>query len=289
MAKMTSMVLVSRAKDIAQNFKTSYIWGGLGCPITEANLQAAIRQYSVNADYAARARRFSGQNKAFFFDCIGLIKCILWGWNGDATKSRGGAVYGSNGVPDTSADSAIAMCSGVSTDFSKIVPGEALWCKGHIGIYIGDGLGVECTPAWKNGVQITAVSNIGAKSGYNARKWTKHGKLPWVDYSGATVTVKPTSSQTPAKKTNEQLAAEVLAGKWGVGSERKRRLTQAGYDYDAVQKAVNAKLSGKKSVEEVAKEVLRGKWGNGIERKNKLEAAGYDYNEVQRMVGKLMR
>lgn len=43
-------------------------------------------------------------------------------------------------------------------------------------------LAVECTPAWKNGVQITAVANIGSKSGYNARKWKKWGKIPYVTY-----------------------------------------------------------------------------------------------------------
>lgn len=97
------------------------------------------------------------------------------------------------------------------------------------------------------------------------------------------------TTATTTAKTTAQLVDEVLAGKWGVGSERRSRLTQAGYDYDTVQKAVNAKLSGKKSVDEIAKEVVRGKWGNGIERKNKLEAAGYDYLEVQRVVSRLLR
>ena len=66
-----------------------------------------------------------------------------------------------------------------------MVIGEAVWMSGHIGIYIGDGLAVECTPKWENKVQITAVGNIGSKSGYNTRRWTKHGKLPYVDYTGA--------------------------------------------------------------------------------------------------------
>lgn len=292
MAKMKSSTFTKKALDIANNYKTSYIWGGLGRPITEANLQNAIAQYSVNSSYAERARRFLGQSKAFYFDCVGLIKCILWGWNGDASKSRGGAVYASNGVPDTSADGMIAMCTGVSTNFGGVVPGEVVWCKGHIGIYVGDGLAVECTPAWKNGVQVTAVSNIGTVEGYSSRKWTKHGKLPWVEYEQAKpIPPDPLAQPTPVKKTNEQLAAEVIAGKWGTGSERKRRLIQAGYDYNAVQKAVNAKLSGKKSLEEIAKEVARGKWGNGIERKNKLEAAGYttaEYLEIQNLVNRLI-
>ena len=47
------------------------------------------------------------------------------------------------------------------------------------------------------------------------------------------------ASSTPEKKTVEQIAREVIAGKWGNGTDRKNRLTAAGYDYDAVQKAVN--------------------------------------------------
>ena len=41
------------------------------------------------------------------------------------------------------------------------------------------------------------------------------------------------------KKTIDQVAMEVVQGKWGIGSERKQKLEQAGYDYQAVQKKVN--------------------------------------------------
>ena len=87
------------------------------------------------------------------------------------------------------------------------------------------------------------------------------------------------------------MAKEVLAGKWGNGEDRKKRLQAAGYDYPAVQAQVNelVKGSGKKSVEAVAKEVIAGKWGNGEDRKKKLQAAGYDYGAVQRKVNELMR
>ena len=79
----------------------------------------------------------------------------------------------------------ITKCKDVSTTgWANMEVGEALWVKGHIGVYIGNGLAVECTPAWKNQVQVTAVGNIGAKSGYNTRTWTKHGKLPYVTYTG---------------------------------------------------------------------------------------------------------
>ena len=41
------------------------------------------------------------------------------------------------------------------------------------------------------------------------------------------------------RKTVEELAREVIAGKWGNGEERKIKLTNAGYDYSAVQAKVN--------------------------------------------------
>lgn len=41
------------------------------------------------------------------------------------------------------------------------------------------------------------------------------------------------------KKSNETIAKEVLAGKWGSGKERKKKLKAEGYNYAAVQKIVN--------------------------------------------------
>jgi hypothetical protein len=93
----------------------------------------------------------------------------------------------------------------------------------------------------------------------------------------------------PAKKSNEEIAAEVLTGSWGNGSERKQRLAAAGYDYAAIQSIVNGLASSvsKKSDEEVAREVVQGLWGNGATRREQLAAAGYDYAAVQRIVNEL--
>ena len=54
---------------------------------------------------------------------------------------------------------------------------------------------------------------------------------------------KPTTK--PTKKTNDEIADEVLAGKWGNGKERKAKLEAAGYNYKEVQKIVNDKLAKK--------------------------------------------
>lgn len=141
----------------------------------------------------------------FGFDCVCLIKGLLWGWSGDASKIYGGASYKANNVPDIGADSMITVCKEVSTDFSSIEIGEAVWMKGHIGIYVGDGLAVECTPAWKNCVQITACNC--SKSGYQRRNWTKHGKLPYVTYSGAAEAPKeePKEQEKPAAPSGSAL------------------------------------------------------------------------------------
>lgn len=46
------------------------------------------------------------------------------------------------------------------------------------------------------------------------------------------------------KKTNEEIATEVINGLWGNGTERKNKLIKAGYSYEAIQKIVNKKLLG---------------------------------------------
>lgn len=43
-------------------------------------------------------------------------------------------------------------------------------------------------------------------------------------------------------KSDEQIANEVIEGRWGNGYDRRNRLTQAGYDYYAIQALVNEKL-----------------------------------------------
>lgn len=52
-----------------------------------------------------------------------------------------------------------------------------------------------------------------------------------------------TTSTTSTKKSNEEIAKEVIAGKWGNGSDRKTKLTAAGYDYATIQALVNKLLS----------------------------------------------
>lgn len=175
----TGKQLAAAAKIVAQDYKTIYALGTFGWTMTAGNKARAIK-VSGNGKRADKINAATAD--IFAFDCVGLVKGLLWGWNGSKAKSYGGATYQSNNVPDWSANAMIKVCKDVSTNFQALCVGEYLWMDGHCGIYIGGGLAVECTPAWNNCVQITAVGNIAEKSGYPTRTWEKHGKLPYVKY-----------------------------------------------------------------------------------------------------------
>ena len=100
-----------------------------------------------------------------------------------------------------------------------------------------------------------------------------------------------TSYDNKISKTLEEIAKEVVAGKWGNGNKRKTALTKAGYDYTTIQSLVNTLVNTetKKSNEDIAKEVVAGKWGNGNKRKTALTKAGYDYTTIQSLVNKLLK
>ena len=243
---MAGRTLAARAVDIAQRKKTIYMYAAYGFKVTDATIKSKSLQ-NLNGWYTTKRINMlkevaNQQPSTWGFDCVNLIKGILWGWTGDETKEKGGAVYGSNGIPDTNADGMIKRCSGVSSDFTDIAVGEAVWISGHIGIYIGDGLAVECTPSWANGVQITAVHNIGKQAGFNGRTWTKHGKLPHVDYgtsdADARLTPAPAGAPSPEGKAGEEETPEYALGarllKKGCQGEDvrelQRLLIQLGYE-----------------------------------------------------------
>lgn len=185
---MNNIELAQKAKEIATKYKTLYVMGCFGAPMTDVNKVRYCANHKYNKDASRQKMIKAASADTFGFDCVNLIKGILWGWKGDKKKTYGGAIYATNNIPDIGADAMITKCLNVSKEFKNIEIGEAVWCKGHIGIYIGDGLAVECSPKWANKVQITAC-NCNVK-GYHRRNWTKHGKLPYIKYVSAESTSK---------------------------------------------------------------------------------------------------
>lgn len=209
------------------------------------------------------------------------------------------------------------------TSGTCLKPGDILLNDNHhVAIAVSGDASFNATPAKKNylekgdsGSEVTTMQKMLIKVGYSCgsagadgdfgsgtdealRKFQKDNGLVVDGQYGTNSKAKLTAlynkkvgTTTSTKKDVTTVAKEVIAGKWGSGDERKKKLTAAGYNYDTVQKKVNEllKASTKKSVAEVAKEVVSGKWGNGADRKKKLEAAGYNYAEVQKEVNKLLK
>lgn len=83
------------------------------------------------------------------------------------------------------------------------------------------------------------------------KKIAGYGRPRWKEEPSSmadTAPTKPEPIQKPqndTKKSEEDIAREIIAGKWGNGTERQRRLTEAGYDYAKIQAKVN-EILGKK-------------------------------------------
>jgi hypothetical protein len=61
-------------------------------------------------------------------------------------------------------------------------------------------------------------------------------------FAAIITTTAGTAVDVTPKKSIDEIAKEVINGKWKTGATRKKLLTEAGYDYNAVQKRVNELL-----------------------------------------------
>jgi|GEM_PF-903806 len=103
----------------------------------------------------------------------------------------------------------------------------------------------RATPEKANNI-IGTISNGGT---YYIQKFDRMGKWSYLPMLDCWISVEAYNVLRPAqerpltgKKSNEDIAREVIRGDWGNGDERKKRLSAAGYDYAAVQKIVNRML-----------------------------------------------
>lgn len=113
--------------------------------------------------------------------------------------------------------------------------------------------GLDEYPKWvanwgsNNGKPNTKPSN----SGMILWQYTSKGNVSGIsgsvdmnEYFGS-VDIQPVGPSKPSeKKSNEEIAKEVIDGKWGNGLDRKSRLTSAGYDYSVIQAIVNKLVNG---------------------------------------------
>ena len=155
------------------------------------------------------AKSIGGWNsslQAWMFDCSGVIKAVLWGWDGNKNAMYGGAAYTSNGVPDINDQGFHDKCNCQTiTTVDKIPFAALLWKQGHVGIYIGNGKTIECTTNGKASVQFGTVGTNGARtvSGTSCSAWTKWGKIPYIDYSDSVTDTSTTTTNLKYKVGNK--------------------------------------------------------------------------------------
>lgn len=98
--------------------------------------------------------------------------------------------------------------------------------------------------AWKAPAIFQYTSN-GRLSGYDGPldlDIAYMDRTAWKKYAEPQSKTNISPTPQPERKTNEQIADEVIANKWGTGEERKNRLTSEGYNYDEIQLIVNKKV-----------------------------------------------
>lgn len=207
------------------------------------------------------------------FDCIGLFKCRMWN---DYTQTNSSG-YKKN-VPDwneTQFFNQATKKGSIETLPEKI--GIALWQKGHIGYYLGNGAVIECTakvfPSGEGkGIVFTQFKDSRSKNYRNT--WTHWFELPNIEYEETAI--------HPTVNHYESIINDIMDGKYGNGNDRKKALEVKGLNYEAIMIQVNLYF-------DKAREVLSGKYGNIPLRKTLLEKEGFNYELVQKIVNAMIK
>jgi uncharacterized protein YycO len=145
-----------------------YVWGTYGSVLTESLFEYKLEQYQDGVgsyEDFIRENWLGGRTT----DCVGLIKG--YGWLDPDTLTID---YGTNGMPDVGADQMYNNAT-VKGDISTMpdIPGLAVWHKGHIGIYIGNGEVIEAMGT-KYGVVKTKLAD---------RSFTAWLEVPYISYA----------------------------------------------------------------------------------------------------------
>lgn len=145
-----------------------YVYGTFGYVLDEKSLNEKSKQYpsEVGGNEAFIREHWLGRRTA---DCMGLIKSYMW-YDPQTNK----IIYAADTMPDIGCDKLFERASvkgGIKSIPEK--KGIAVWCKGHIGIYIGNGYAIEAMST-KKGVKKTRIKK---------RSWTHWFEIPDVEYN----------------------------------------------------------------------------------------------------------
>lgn len=125
-----------------------------------------------------------------------------------------------------------------------------------------DGSIITSESAW-NGFEFKRITRTNSNG-----RW---GQTSAYKFRGCIINPSVKTTTVPASKPNLKsvsvVAQEVIDGKWGTGSDRKSKLTAAGYNYNEVQSKVNEILSKKTASKTVTYTVKKGDTLSGIAAK----------------------
>ena len=144
-----------------------YVWGSHGQVLTEKELnrlKGVFGSHVTDKEDYIRSHWLGKRTS----DCVGLIKG--YGWYDDAS---GTIKYGTNGMQDVTADGMFSAATEKGTiNTMPDIPGLAVWHKGHIGVYIGNGYVIHAANTY-DGVIKTPITSSG---------WTHWLKVPYINY-----------------------------------------------------------------------------------------------------------
>lgn len=186
----TNVGLVDYCKKLLNSGNTIYCLGTWGQVLTETVLNQKCNQYSFNKNNKARISQGLGKKA---FDCCGIIKGYLWDEKYDASTDENEAMMLSR-----------AKTKGKIGTLPEVI-GTLVFMSGHVGVYIGNGEVIECTPAWNSYAVI--------KTKLSQRKWTD-----WAYYNRISYDTNAKPEVAPTDKGTAGIIADIQRGynsKWG--------------------------------------------------------------------------
>ena len=122
---------------------TVYVNGGFGTTLRGSQLDRYTSK-GYNKDNAEKIKQAASQPPCYGFDCVGLVKGLLWGFSFKSESTYGGATYKGNGIDDVGVLSfAQKYCTAITDakDGADYPAGCFVYMAdgSHCGYYVGDG------------------------------------------------------------------------------------------------------------------------------------------------------